>query len=951
MTNRNVSKKKEVGGSVLDVLSMPTPGMAQFAEIKAVNPGFLLFYRMGDFFELFFDDAVIASETLGIVLTKRGKYNGKDIPMCGVPVKRAEEYLHRLVVEGFKVAVCEQLETPEEARKRGAKSIVKRDVVRLVTPGTLTEDNLLDTRRNHYLAALYRNKDKKNVEFCLSWIDVSTGDFYTECIDYQQLLTEMSRLQPSELIIADSLAIEDPDLIKVIMIQVKSLTISEVEISRFDSDNAVRRLKKYFAVESLAGFGQFDKDEYASMGALLSYIEYTQAGKMPILHPPLQIHSHTILHIDGATRHSLELTHTVDGQRKGSLLHTIDRTLTSMGGRMLMQWVSTPLTAKVAIDKRLQDVSFWFENQDLYRQLREHLRHCPDVARAMGRLGLYRGTPRDLLCIAQFMTSINAIVALVNDNSSPDNKDSNRTCLLGALPDNLAMVIKKMSLPQEHELQKLGQELDQALVKDTSFYNKDGGFINPEYDNALKEMIELRDGSRHVISRLEQSYCEQTKIKGLKIKHNNILGYFIEVREQYGKQLTSSDFSGVFIHRQTLANDMRFSTVELAELETRINHTHHNIVTRERDIFNDFVEKVCSFSDLLGSIVQCIAYIDVVSSLAKLAKEQDYCCPIITEGEDFEIQEGRHPVVEQMLAKGSEEDFIANDCVMTTKNIKKRCNVWILTGPNMAGKSTFLRQNALFIILAQMGSFVPAKKAVIGVADKLFSRVGASDNISRGESTFMVEMVETAAIINRATAKSFVILDEIGRGTATFDGMAIAWSVVEHIHNKIKARSIIATHFHELTALEERLDNIYLASMRVMEWQGQLKFLHQVITGSADRSYGIQVAKIAGIPQIVISRAEQVLQSLETQRSYKDVTGIQQLPLFASNVDRQSQTQSDISEHESIQASCSADDLLSRSALAARDIEIIEKIKQINPDSLTPLEALTLIHECVEKLK
>lgn len=820
----------------------PSPVMAQYLEIKAANPDSLLFYRMGDFYELFFEDAETASRALGIVLTKRGKHQGRDIPMCGVPVHRADEYLHRLIAQGHRVAVCEQLEDPAEAKKRGSKSVVRRDVVRLVTPGTLTEDTLLDAKRNNYLLAIVRarlSSAGEDSRFALSWIDISTGEFRIAECDRLSLPAEIARLEPGEIIVSDALY-SDPELTPYL----RTLpAVTPVTRDVFDGATAERRLSDYFAVATSEAFGTLTRLELNAAAAVVTYVERTQLGKRPPLSPPVREAQGATLSIDQATRANLELVRTLGGERKGSLLAAIDRTVTAAGSRLMAQRLAAPLTDPAAIDRRLDAVQIFVTDSATRAETRSRLNAAPDLARALTRLVVGRGGPRDLAAIRDGIAAASELAVQLD--------------ALADKPVEISNAIAALRRPDP----AIAKELAKALADELPLLKRDGGFVREGYEPALDESRALRDESRKVIAQLQADYADQTGVKSLKIRHNNVLGYFVEVTAQNGDKLMSAPLNATFIHRQTLAGQVRFTTTTLGELEAKISNAADRALGMELEAFDRLLAQVIEASDGIKDAADALAQLDVASSLATLAVERNYVRPEIDRSLDFVIEGGRHVVVEQATA----EPFVANDCELSPPKDAKAGRIWLLTGPNMAGKSTFLRQNALIVVLAQMGGYVPAKRAKIGVVDRLFSRVGAADDLARGRSTFMVEMVETAAILNQAGERALVILDEIGRGTATFDGLSIAWASIEHLHETNKCRALFATHYHELTALASKLPRLYNATVRVKEWHGDVVFLHEVIPGAADRSYGIQVAKLAGLPPGVIERAKTVLATLESQ--------------------------------------------------------------------------------------
>jgi DNA mismatch repair protein MutS len=883
-----------------------TPMMAQFLEIKAAHPGAILFYRMGDFYEMFFDDAVKAAQTLDIALTKRGKHLGEDIPMCGVPVHSHESYLTRLIRAGHKVAICEQIEDPAEAKKRGSKSVVRRAVQRIVTPGTITEDTLLDARSHNYLCAVASAQS----DLGLAWIDVSTGDFLTQPLSAATLSAALARIDAGELLCPDRL-LETPELYETFADWKDRLT--PLPSARFDSANGEKRLKDLFHVGTLAGFGAFSRAELAAAGALVDYVELTQKGKVPRLAPPRVLSAGAVMGIDAATRRNLELTRTMAGERRGALLDVIDRTLTGAGARLLAARLSAPLTDPDAIAERLDAVEFFHDDARLTDDLRAALAQVPDVARALSRLSLGRGGPRDLAAVRDGLIQAAALRGLLQGAR-------------GLTPKGVVLAMTDLG---EHG--PLTDRLGRALADDLPLLARDGGFIRPGYAPALDEHRQLRDDSRKLIAGLQARYAEETGIAALKIKHNNVLGYFIEVAAKQADRVKTGREDSPFIHRQTMASAMRFSTVELADLESRIAKAADRALALELELFQDLVNEVTGRAKEIALAADALARIDAAAALGALALERRYVRPLVDGSKIFRIEGGRHPVVEAALSRQGDGAFVANDCDLTPadegggdqQGDGKGGRLWVLTGPNMAGKSTFLRQNALIAVMAQMGSFVPAASAHIGAVDQLFSRVGAADDLARGRSTFMVEMVETAAILNQAGPKALVILDEIGRGTATYDGLSIAWAVVEHLHDVNACRGLFATHYHELTQLAGRLAELAPHSMRVKEWQGDVVFLHEVAPGTADRSYGIHVGQLAGLPAAVTARAEQVLAKLEAgDGSPRAADLADDLPLFSATPPRASGGKGSARGPSPVDAA----------------------VGTMNPDEMTPKQALDFLY-------
>ncbi|MGE0054317.1 MAG: DNA mismatch repair protein MutS [Hyphomicrobium sp.] len=897
-----------------------TPSMAQFLEIKAANPDCLLWYRMGDFYELFFEDAVAASQALGIVLTKRGKHHGQDIPMCGVPIHRADEYLQKLIRQHFRVAVCEQLEDPAEARKRGSKAVVKRDVVRLVTPGTLTEEALLDAKARNYLTAIFKAPPSANARdsdgtFALASLDISTGECEIGEISASDFPGELVRLSPTEVLVSDVL-LADQGLMK--WVEIAGGKETPLPAQYFDSAAGERDLKASLGVRELAAYGSFSRTELAAAGALLKYIDLTQMGRKPLLRAPRKSGIARVMAIDAASRTSLELVKSSSGEKATSLLAAIDRTVTAPGARELQARVSSPLNDPSEIDSRLDAVSFLQERQRLIDTLRAALRAAPDIARALSRLAFNRGGPRDLGAIRDGLAAASSCA-----------KELKAAANALGLPVALAHIVAHLEVP---EADTLATSLSAALGEDLPHLKRDGGFIRAGYSADLDKARALRDDSRLVMAGLEARYIEDTGIKTLKVRHNNILGFFIEVTQLNAKPLLSVPLNEIFRHRQTMANAVRFTTTELVEIEGQIASASERALNLEQDIFAELQAAISKLEHPLSQIAAALAELDVYSGLSVLALEQNYVRPNVDNSDSFDIRGGRHPVVEQALSKAQSGAFIENDCVLGRAAAPSappgfdelpEARIWLVTGPNMAGKSTFLRQNALIAVLAQMGSFVPARSAHMGVVDRLFSRVGASDDLARGRSTFMVEMVETAAILNQASARSLVILDEIGRGTATFDGLSIAWATVEFLSTHVRARSLFATHYHELTVLARRMSNIANVTIDVAEWHDEIVFLHKVKAGAADRSYGIQVAKLAGLPQEVIVRAREVLDVLEkgNQRSNGAGQGaLEELPLFAA------------ARPKSFQPS-------------AGPSAVDKALEDIRPDELSPKAALEKLYE------
>ncbi|HEX8527923.1 DNA mismatch repair protein MutS [Allosphingosinicella sp.] len=845
--------------------------IAQYLALKAESEGSLLFYRMGDFFELFFDDAKTAASCLDIALTARGEHEGEPIPMCGVPIHAAEAYLARLIRAGHRVAIAEQTESPSEAKKRGSKSVVNRAIVRVVTAGTLTEEALLDSRSANWLVAV----SKVGERFGIAAADVSTGRFELSSVAPAALDSELARLAAAEIVACEPLDGIAADLRK----------------AGFDSVSAEKRLRERFAVATLDGFGRFDRAALAAAGGLLAYLEEVARESLPFLRPPLALAPSDHMMIDSATRESLELSLSSAGTRSGSLLAAVDRTVTGAGARLLAADLGAPLLDRVRIEARLDLVAALEGDSGFRDSVRRQLKALPDIGRALGRLASGRGGPRDLGQLRDGLNEARRLhdrLAIAPDR--PPLLDELLPCLIG-----------------HGELVDL---LERALVPSPPIDSAQGGYIAEGYDAALDSLRLAGGEGRRAIAALEARYRQQTGIAVLKIRHNAVLGYHIEVPAKHADRLMSAD-SG-FTHRQTLAGVVRFNAPDLHEQALRVGQAGAHALAAEAAHLEELTEAALEQVEKIAAAADALARIDVAAGLAERAAEGGWARPSFDDGACFEVEGGRHPVVEDSL-RASGSRFVANDCALSEAE-----RLWLVTGPNMGGKSTFLRQNALIAVLAQAGSFVPASRARLGLVDRLFSRVGASDNLARGRSTFMVEMVETAAILAQATPSSFVILDEVGRGTSTYDGLAIAWAVVEAIHDRNRCRCLFATHYHELTRLAERLDGLSLHHVRAREWKSELVFLHEVAKGAADRSYGLAVAKLAGLPPPVLARARAILAKLEEGRAATGgiAAGLDDLPLFAAAAQQEE----------------------------AEPDPLAAALAEVDADSLTPREALELVY-------
>jgi DNA mismatch repair protein MutS len=858
----------------------PTPMMVQYLALKAKADDCLLFYRMGDFFELFFDDARAASATLDIALTSRGEHDGRPIPMCGVPVHSAEGYLARLIKAGHRVAIAEQTESPEAAKARGgSKTLVARDIVRFVTAGTLTEDSLLDSWASNMLVAVAPVGDAVGIAAA----DISTGFFELVTVSPGALEAELARISPSELVVPDSVG--DTPFEAIVRPR-----------ADFDSVAGEAALRRHFALDTLGALGEISRAEKAAAGGLIAYLGHVGQGKMPFLKWPIRRAVAEHLLIDQATRDSLEISTASKGSRAGSLLHEVDRTITGAGARQLSADMAAPLMDRAKIEARLSLVQ-WFHDAPLVRDtVRSALRTLPDIARALGRVVAGRGSPRDLGQIRDGLDSARVLrERLAATGGAAQEKPALLESILPLLDGHGAMV----------------DLFTRALVTTPPTDVGQGGYIAEGYDAALDALrLAGRDG-RQAIAQLEARYREATGVGALKIRHNAVLGYFVEVPAKHGDALMAPGTG--FTHRQTMAGAVRFNAPELHEEAMRIMQAGGHALAAEAAHLEELIAVVLDRRNEIGASADALARIDVATALAERAAEGAWCRPQFTNAAELHIEGGRHPVVENALAKSGDR-FIANDC-----NLAPDRRLWLVSGPNMGGKSTFLRQNALIVLLAQAGSFVPATSARLGLVDRLFSRVGASDNLARGRSTFMVEMVETAAIMAQATDRSFVILDEVGRGTSTYDGLAIAWAVVEGIHEANRCRCLFATHYHELTRLADSLDALSLHHVRAKEYKGDLVLLHELADGPADRSYGIAVAKLAGLPPQVVARAKTVLEKLEKGRAETGglAAGLGDLPLFSAALD----------------------------AAEAKVDALREKLTGLDIDALSPRAALDLLYE------
>lgn len=935
-------KKTDFAASADDFAAQGhTPMMAQYLSVKAAHPDCLVFYRMGDFYELFGDDAVSASKILDITLTKRGKTQGDDIAMCGVPFHACDPYVAKLIRAGHKIAICEQTETPEEAKKRGGyKALVTREVIRIITPGTLTEDHLLAAKSHQYLAALAHDATRSTGDVIAARVDISTGEFEFQHSSAAQLASLMLRWSPTEILVAHDF-FKDPILsdLKNNLSDLATLTPLASE-SFFAAKNIDLLYDRFPALCDKAGekpSGERPSEEkppaHIVCAALLGYVYDTQKGALPHLRPPTELADGASMEIDASTLRSLEIVRTQGGERAGSLIDMLDATLTGAGARLLHNRLISPSCDPHEINRRLNEVAVFLNAPHECAEFRGILKQVPDIERALARISLQRAGPRDLGAVRDAVALAGVIRAKMIELHWG-------TTALGPLIEGLKI---------SERLDTLRDDLDTALADPLPMLTRDGGFIGNGYCAELDHFRTLKTHSRQLIANLQHDYIQDTGVESLKITHNNILGYFIEVpakradkllmgaqSEQQRAEPPQPTLAHHYIHRQTMANAVRFTTAELVNLERDINDAAEKSLALEQSLFTQFCTRILSLADNLSVAAKYLGELDVATANAYTAHDRGYSRPELTDADDFEIRDGRHPVVEIFLKK-NHQNFVGNDCALESGQ-----KLWLLTGPNMAGKSTFLRQNALIAVMAQAGFYVPAKHARIGVIDKIFSRVGASDDLARGQSTFMMEMVETAAILKNATAKSLVILDEIGRGTATYDGLSIAWAALEYLHDHIHCRGLFATHYHELTHLGHQLNHLACHTMQVREWKDDIIFMHKVVAGTADRSYGLHVAQLAGLPGAVLTRAAQILSMLE---DHKSQTGLTDLPLFShlphlpgSAQNSQSQAQAPSSRALQTPATIQS---LEKSEL---EKTLAKTLAALNPDTITPREALEMIY-------
>ncbi|WP_391732751.1 DNA mismatch repair protein MutS [Tautonia sociabilis] len=870
--------------------------MQQYRELKARDPDALLLFRMGDFYEMFGEDAERASALLGIALTSRDK--GPDaIPMAGFPHPALESYLARIVAAGLRAAVCEQVEDA-----RFAKGLVRREVVRVVTPGTLTDDALLDPRAANYLAAVVERKGKLG----LAWVELSTGRFCLCEVQRRELLDELARLDPAEVLVSET-ALDAP-WVRLIRQQAPTLPVTCRPSWDFQPEEARGKLFDHFGVTTLSGFGlDDDAVEVAAAGALLSYLRDTQKSALGHLTRLVPHRRGRTLLLDETTRRSLELTRTLrEGKREGSLLAVVDRTCTPMGARLLCEWLTAPLTDLEAITRRHAAVAELLADPALRADLRAALDRAHDLERLAARAATLRASPRDLSCLAKTLGLLPRIKARLAERGSP---------LLNELEQALELC------------PEIRAGIEQALVDDPPLALKEGGLIREGYHPTLDELREIARGGKSWIARYQAEQVQRTGIGGLKVGFNKVFGYYIEIThaQAAGKRLPDD-----YVRKQTIKNGERYITPELKEYEDKVLRAEERARDLEYELFVTLRDRVAAEAPRLVQAGAVLSQIDVLCGLAELAARHGYCRPEMVSDPVLDIEDGRHPVLDALMPHGA---FVPNDVALGPDDGL----IVILTGPNMAGKSTYIRQVALIAILAQMGGFVPAKSARIGVVDRIFARVGASDELSRGQSTFMVEMTETANILNNATARSLVILDEIGRGTSTFDGVSLAWAIAEHLHDVVGCRTLFATHYHELVDLEHSRPRLRNRNVAVRERDGEVVFLHRIVPGGADQSYGIHVARLAGVPAPVLERARAILAYLERHHGTEQLDG-------AGDVSSPPAPSPSGPDPRKVQTGRA----IQGSLFAALPDPMLDELRAVDPSRLSPEEAITLLRRLKE---
>lgn len=889
-----------------------TPMWQQYIQIKKEYPEFLLFFRMGDFFELFFDDALVAAPVLNITLTHKGKHLGKVVPMCGVNVASHEVYAARLVRAGFKIAICDQLESPEEAKKRGNKSLVKRGVIRIITPGTLIEESMLDTKNHNFLMAIYPHKKKsrttnrsetispsttEDMSCTLSYaaIDISTDTFLLDTIPLSMLSAALTRFQPSEILVPETTSAHVLETIRTSQPYSLVTTLSD---TKFNHTIEQQRLQQFFNVSTLESFGIENQNECAVCGAIVEYLQITQKENLLSLSHPRKMPNNTYMVIDATTYKHLEIVQSYNYQQEYSLLSVIDRTFTAFGSRLLHERLFSPILDINTLNARLDVVDFFIQHTECREKLQELLSQCPDFERAIMRLRYNKLTKRDIIIIKDALNVIHKIHSL--HLQIPHDGE----LALADIPD----------------ISKLSALLNKAICE-----NKDEDFIAQNFHHRLDEIRQLRDNGQNLIYQLQNEYIAKSAISSLKIKQNNIFGWFIEIPTSQKSKILPE-----FVHKQTMVNAIRYSSQRLDELQLQLNNASYEYDALEKEVIASIIKIIAEQMNVLMQIKSILSRIDNALSAAIVATENRYVRPIFTEDNTLHIVEGRHPVIEKIC-----ETFTHNDCQLSQSS--RMC---LLTGPNMSGKSTYLRQNAIIIMMAQMGMFVPATTAHIGIVDRLFSRIGASDDLSQGRSTFMVEMIETATILNQATKKSFVILDEVGRGTSTYDGLSIAWAVCESLFFTNQCRTLFATHYNELAQLKTLIPSLLCQTSQIKEWNKKIIFQHKIIPGVTQKSYGIHVAELAGLPKAVITRATQLLKNYSQDNRQASLD-------FTQNDHPQNLSLSAPTEITTIKHT----DKNTNDALTLSQLNIIKKLSSMDLGSVTPKQALDTLYDLQEELK
>lgn len=861
----------------------------QYLDVKFANLDCLLLFRMGDFYEMFFEDAVLASQVLGIALTKRGKSGEDEIAMCGVPHHALETYLNKLIEENYKVAICDQLETPEEAKKRdGYKAVVKRDVTRIITSGTITEESLIAANQPNYLASLVLLKN--NASIC--YVDLSTSEIAVIDVPQNEILNELSRLKPKEILLSENLRGEQ--LASQIQKQL-NLRISYQVDSFFATKKCQKIILDFYKIKDIKAIGEISLLQISSVGAVLEYLSLTQKQNIPLLPLPRIVNYHNFMIIDSATRRNLEITNNQLGGVKGSVLGCLDHLVTKSGSRLLYHFLSAPLIDIEQINYRLNVTEFFYKNINLVENIKKLLKKTSDLERNLTRITMNRSSGRDLLSIKY---TLDAALQIKGELVS---------CHGLNLPDYIDNLLRPLS--GDNELYCL---IEQAIRDDAPNNINEGGVIKHEYHPKLHELYNLINNGKQYVEKLKDQYRGETGIDNLKISHNNVLGLFIEVTPRHAEKMLDNKF----IHRQTTANAIRYTTTELQKLESDMVNSRSLAISLELELYHKICKEIIDRAALLRLLASSLSKIDLFCNFAYIAHEHNYVRPILSNDLSFEIIGGRHPVVERSLSK-DQKSFVQNNCTLSQSD-----RIWLITGPNMSGKSTFLRQNAIIAILGQIGCFVPATLAKIGIVDKIFSRIGAGDDLQAGQSTFMVEMLETSAILAQSTKNSLVILDEVGRGTSTYDGVSIAWAVLEHIHDTLQCRCLFATHYHELTTMSNFLPALKNYTVSIEEFGREILFLHNIIEGAADKSYGIHVAHLAGLPKSVIMRANDILLKLEKTSNSKGKNILSNesnnLSLFSLPVESKKEQKFNLLEQE---------------------------LTNIDPDAISPKEALEIIYK------